>query len=110
MVYELRRKLLKACIESAIIVQISERGFLSATDIIAVLRKRFEIQLSPGTVYPVLDKLEKEGKIEKLPNRRKRLYVLTSKGRETSESIGEKIGEINDFVTMLIKPPDEVNR
>jgi len=80
---KIRKRVLTACLDVAIMAQLSERRFLSATNIISVFRKRYNIQLSAGTVYPVLYALERDGKIKRIPYyRAKRLFVLTSKGKE----------------------------
>jgi DNA-binding PadR family transcriptional regulator len=77
----------------AIMAKLSERKVLSATGIISVFKKRHNIRLSAGTVYPVLYALERNGNIRRLPNRRKKFYVLTSKGKEAMENF-ERILEI----------------
>lgn len=80
---KVRKRVLKGCLDVAIMAQLSERRVLSATNIISILEKRYNIQLSAGTVYPVLYALERDGKINRVPYyRAKRLFVLTSKGRE----------------------------
>jgi DNA-binding PadR family transcriptional regulator len=82
--------------------QLSERGVLSATNIISVFKKRYNIQLSAGTVYPVLYALEREGNIRRLPNRRKKFYVLTSKGEETIKNMRGNVGELNKMINELL--------
>jgi hypothetical protein len=67
------------------------------------LQKRHNIQLSAGTVYPVLYALERDGNIRRLPNRRKKLYVLTSKGKETINSLQENVGNLSNLITELTK-------
>ena len=44
---------------------------------------RFGILLSPGTLYPLLHKLEKKGLVEGKLDRKRKNYVLTRKGLET---------------------------
>ena len=91
-----------ACLDVAIMAQLSEKGVLSATNIISILETRYNFQLSAGTVYPVLYALERDGKINRVPcYRAKRLFVLTSKGREeikylqkSSFSLHEMLEEI----------------
>ena len=82
--------------------QLSERGVLSATNIISIFKKRYDIQLSAGTVYPVLYVLEKDGNIKRLPNRRKKLYVLTSKGKKTIKNMRGNIGELKKMINDLL--------
>jgi DNA-binding PadR family transcriptional regulator len=54
-------------------------------------------------VYPVLYALERDGNIKRLPNRRKKLYVLTNKGEETIKNMRGNIGELNKMIGELIK-------
>jgi DNA-binding PadR family transcriptional regulator len=99
----LRKKILKAVLAPAILAQLAKRNVLSATKIIKVLQKSCNIKLSPGTVYPVLDALEKDEKIKRLPRRINRLYVLTSKGRETIENIQENAENLTKLITGILK-------
>ncbi|MBN1357397.1 helix-turn-helix transcriptional regulator [Candidatus Bathyarchaeota archaeon] len=80
----------------------SERRFLSAPNIIEVFKKRYKIQLSAGTVYPVLYALEKDGKITRLPNRRKKFYVLTNEGKATINNIRENVEELHKIINELV--------
>jgi DNA-binding PadR family transcriptional regulator len=98
-----RKRVLIACLDAAIMEQLSERRVLSATNIIAIFKKRFNIQLSPGTVYPVLYALEREGKIKRLPNRTKKLYVITNKGEISIKNLQANAGDIHMMIDGLIK-------
>jgi DNA-binding PadR family transcriptional regulator len=100
---KIRKRVLTACLDVAIMAQLAERRFLSPTNIISVFQKRYNIQLSAGTVYPVLYALERDGNIKRLPNRRKKLYVLTNKGEETIKNMRGNIGELNKMIGELIK-------
>jgi DNA-binding PadR family transcriptional regulator len=99
---ETRKRILKAVLAPAILAQLAERRFLSATNIISVFKKRWNIQLSSGTVYPVLYALERDGTIKRLPNRRKKLYVLTSKGKETIKNMQGNTEELNKMINELL--------
>jgi DNA-binding PadR family transcriptional regulator len=82
--------------------QLSERTALSATNIISIFKKRYNIQLSAGTAYPVLYALEKDGNIQRLPNRRKKIYVLTNKGKAAIKDIRGNIEELHRMINELI--------
>lgn len=109
-VTQVRKRVLKACLAVAIMAQLSERSVLSATNIIAILQRNFNVKLSAGTVYPILDKLEKDGKIRRVPRRIKRLYVLTPKGKENIVNMQEKIEPIRGMVTELISGKNNNNQ
>ncbi len=53
---------------------------ISGYDVITYIYDRFQILLSPGTVYPTLSILEEQGYITSFTEARKRLYTLTKKG------------------------------
>jgi len=99
---ETRKRILRAVLAPAILAQLAERRFLSATNIILIFKKRCNIQLSAGTVYPVLYALERDGNIKRLPNRRKKLYVLTSKGKETIKNMRGNVEELNKVINELL--------
>ena len=101
-VLELRKRLLKACLAPTILVLLMEKNVASATNIIAFLRKRYDIQLSAGTVYPVLYSLERDGKIRITYNRITRIYILTNKGRLLIENIQKESESLHTLITELI--------
>lgn len=62
-------------------------GSLSGYGIISYIHKRFDILISSGTVYSCLYHLERDELIEEERTQRKRMYVLTEKGRETVKTL-----------------------
>jgi|GEM_PF-3026710 DNA-binding PadR family transcriptional regulator len=59
-VLEEKGKLLKACSDMVILTEISKRRRLSALDIIALFKEKYGTQISPGTVYPILCRMERK--------------------------------------------------
>ncbi len=59
---------------------------------------RHGYHLSPGTLYPTLHRLEKEGYLQLAPEivagRVRKYYTLTSKGRKALSQAKKKIGEL----------------
>jgi len=62
-------------------------GAIGGYDVIRYLHKHFHFLPSPGTVYSQLYALERKELIKAAGNRRKRIYVLTKKGREYFQMI-----------------------
>ncbi len=65
--------------------------------------RRHGYEISPGTLYPILRRLEARGWLEKsaAPRpgpRSRREYVLTSAGRETLERIRDQVRELYNEV------------
>jgi DNA-binding PadR family transcriptional regulator len=78
------------------------REAVSATDVIILFEKNYDVRLSPGTLYPILYRLERRGYIKELPKRRKKFYVLTDSGRKVLEDIEQRLKEIQIFITCLL--------
>ncbi|MEM3736550.1 MAG: PadR family transcriptional regulator [Candidatus Bathyarchaeia archaeon] len=51
-------------------------------DVLSYIHNHFMVLLSPGTVYPSIEALRRDGLIESLPNAEKKLYGLTQRGKE----------------------------
>jgi DNA-binding PadR family transcriptional regulator len=101
-VLEEKEKLLKACADIAILTEMTERKAMSATDIILFFEKNYEVSLSPGTVYPILYRLEGKGYIRLLLNRKKKTYVLAESSRKAMKDLQQRIVEIQSFIIFLI--------
>ena len=102
LVWSKKKKFLKAFLDAAIMAEMAQRSAMKATDIIDFFDKKCLFQISPGTLYPILDKLEKKGYIRKLPNTAKRLYVLTNSGKNELETLQQSMEEAQSFITQLI--------
>ncbi len=80
MVRRYRRGLVNSLLEY-LILDNAERRDVCGYDIIAALCVDFEVLLSPGQVYPVIDAMEAGGVITKEKNRRRVSIRLTPLGR-----------------------------
>ena len=68
---------------SFIVLRLMSKKNMSGEDLREELRKRRGSKPSPGTVYPVLKVLSKNGFIEEIPHNRKvKKYRLTNKGKQ----------------------------
>ena len=76
---EIRYKCVRSFLEFIILGLIKKKP-ISGYDVITYIYDRFQILLSPGTVYPTLSALEEQGYITSFNEARKRLYTLTKKG------------------------------
>jgi len=57
---------------------------------------------SPGSVYPMLKKMENDGFIKKSQEGRKKIYVITEKGKEHIRKFSEISEEIREkFMSMI---------
>jgi hypothetical protein len=76
------KRIIDVYLPMIILARLLDTTVTSAPDIISLIKKRYRIQLSPGTVYPVFYNLEKNECIKVYSNRERKNYVLTSKGRD----------------------------
>jgi DNA-binding PadR family transcriptional regulator len=60
-------------------------GDLSGYSLMNYVHKQFGVLLSPGTIYPVLYQLERDGLVTSKEQDRRRVYSVTIGGRRQSE-------------------------
>jgi len=101
-VLEEKRKLLKAFSDIAILDELTKGEPLNASDIIVFFHKNYDIRMSPGTLYPILYKLERRGYIKVIPDKKTRLYVLADSGRTALNSLQTRLEEIQIFIISLL--------
>jgi DNA-binding PadR family transcriptional regulator len=99
---EMKRRILNACLDKAIMAEMAQRSAFGAKEIIDFFEKKFNIRISPGTIYPILYKLEKTGYIRKLPNRIKKFYELTDSGKKSLENLQDNMVEVYGFLADLV--------
>lgn len=99
---EIKRKITLALLETAIMAEMSQRAGMTVPNIIDFVLKTSDVQISPGTIYPTLYLMEKKGKIIKLPNRRKKTYVLTEMGKKEIASLQNGAKYLQAFMLKLI--------
>ncbi|MFQ5762976.1 MAG: PadR family transcriptional regulator [Candidatus Bathyarchaeia archaeon] len=51
-------------------------------ELITHVHRRFDVRLSPGTIYPLLGRLEARGFLQSDIDERRRRYRLTSRGKD----------------------------
>jgi DNA-binding PadR family transcriptional regulator len=74
---------------------------MSGYDMLGLVHRTFDLPLSPGTLYPVLKSMEKEGLIMGVMNGRKRLYELTTKGESLYKSLSQEYERIISKTSFL---------
>lgn len=84
-----RGKYVKGLLDLLILTILRERE-MSGYDLISYIHRTFEVLLSPGTLYPMLNNLEHMGLIEGIEQGRKKLYRLTSKGEVLCRSLSSE--------------------
>jgi DNA-binding PadR family transcriptional regulator len=83
---KLHRRVLSDFLDLLILLRL-RNGALSGYDIISYIHKRFDMLISSGTVYSCLYHLERDELIKGECAQRKKVYMLTERGRETVKTI-----------------------
>jgi DNA-binding PadR family transcriptional regulator len=96
----MHRRIVKNFLDLLILIELEETS-LSGYDIISFIHKKFDVLLSSGTVYSCLYFLEREGLIRSEWVRRKRVYKLTEKGRQTIKTLLKMKDKILGLVVNL---------
>jgi DNA-binding PadR family transcriptional regulator len=69
-------------------------------EIIESIYERAHVLLSPGTVYPLLDSLQRKGLIEGRTESKKKIYEITSSGRETLVRMSAEYAKIQSILSV----------
>jgi DNA-binding PadR family transcriptional regulator len=95
-------RLLREFMDVLIMVKMRE-GETSGYDILTYFHEKFDLLVSPGTVYSVLYSMERKGLIKARGVDRKRIYTLTPEGETTIKAIRESSEVLEGFLTRLLK-------
>ena len=86
-------KCVKNALDLIILALLEDRPWgLSGYDFIGLIYNFFDIMVSPGTLYPVLFSLQKQGLVHVEFRGKKRVYYPALKGKKNVESL------INSFI------------
>ncbi|MBU2565661.1 MAG: PadR family transcriptional regulator [Candidatus Thermoplasmatota archaeon] len=77
---EFRENFTREKIEN-IVVSLSQQHSVSGYDVIKIVFQRFNVLLSPGTVYPLLYSLEEKGVLNSEVKGSRRMKLYTSAGK-----------------------------
>ena len=96
-VEDLRKRTFKSLIETFILAELNDDP-LSGYDVNGLIHKRFDVVVSPGTIYSLLYSLERDGLIKGAQERNRRVYTLTEEGKKNKEVIKKVNEEIQKFL------------
>lgn len=81
---QLRRRVLMDFLDVLILLKLNN-GMLSDYEILSHIQRRFNVPITPGTVYSCLHHLEKNKLIREVRSAKKKVYALTSKGEKKAK-------------------------
>lgn len=98
-VRELYERLVKSFLDVIVLKKLKNGNPICGHEMRVFIHKRFHVLVPSGTIYSVLYSMERKGLIEGIVDRRKRVYRLTEKSKETLENISES----SDKIVLLIR-------
>lgn len=94
---KMRETLVKGNLESLLLLILNKHN-MCGYDIVSTIREKLGVLLSPGVVYPALHRLERYGLIKGKWSTRKRIYILTDKGKSAIEQVIVEFNAFKKFV------------
>lgn len=88
-----RKKVLLGIIDILILQWIKENP-MAGQDIMNKILKQFNVKIGPGTMYPILFSMKKRNLVNTKIDKKKKLYLLTNKGKIASKAF------MNDYVNI----------
>jgi DNA-binding PadR family transcriptional regulator len=78
-----------------------KKGEMSGYDLVFRLHNKYDLLVSPGTVYALLYSLERQGLIKGKMEDRKRVYEITNSGLENASLLKRECKEVTLFLANL---------
>ena len=78
-----------------------KKGEMSGYDLVFRLHTKYDLLVSPGTVYALLYSLERQGLIKGKMEERKRVYEITNRGLEDASLLKRECKEVTLFLANL---------
>ena len=98
---QIEERLVKGLLDVVILGRLTKGRPLGGSDVILLINHELGILLSAGTVYSVLNSLERQGLIVGALEGRKTVYLLTDKGKENIKDISSAKHRITSLVSSL---------
>ncbi len=88
-----------------IVLSLLRHGPMHGYGLIAEIHDRFRVLISPGTLYPLLARLEEEGLVNSsMDERRRRTCTLTEKGEKRLKEMLRRLTEFEETLSRLGHP------
>jgi DNA-binding MarR family transcriptional regulator len=92
--YSLNQKTIKSFMDMIILNHLKNNPLVSGYEIMMYLHKKFDVLVSPGTIYSALYSLERHNLVEANNDQGKRTYRLTKKGEREIHSMKDNIDAV----------------
>jgi DNA-binding PadR family transcriptional regulator len=98
---DVEKRIIKEFLDVIILLELKEKGELSGYDLAVLQHQKFDISLSPGTVYATLYAMERRGLIQGHNDGKKTAFHLTDKGTAALENLNKIGSELTEFMKCL---------
>ncbi len=108
-------ELVRGTLKTIILQLLSEKDKMYGYELSKVVKERTsdKIVLTEGALYPILHKLEKDELVtisfEKVGNRTRKYYSLTSKGKTSSKSKKSELMDFMKTMQVLMNPKPSIS-
>lgn len=92
--YSLNQKTIKGFMDLIILNHLKNDPFVSGYEIMMYFHKKFDVFVSPGTIYSALYSLERRNLVEAKDDQGRRTYVLTKEGEREIQSMKDSIDAV----------------
>ena len=97
----IKKSIIKSFLDTLILVKL-KNGEFNGYQIVRFIQKKYDLMISPSTVYSVLYLLEQRDLIKAKSINKVRVYSLTEKGLAMIEIILNHQEKITDYVSMCL--------
>jgi len=97
---QVHASLLKRFIDIIVLEEL-KKGEMSGYELVFKLHTKYDLLVSPGTVYALLYSLERQGLIKGRLEERRRVYELTDNGLENANLLKKECKEATLFLANL---------
>jgi len=97
---QVRGSLLKRFIDLIVLEELKKHE-MSGYDLVFKLHTKYDLLVSPGTVYALLYSLERQGLVKGKVDERKRVYELADSGLKNANLLKRECKEVIVFLTNL---------
>jgi len=94
-------RVIRSFLDLVILGELTKGRPLGGYDVLTLITSKFGIFISPGTVYSVLHSLERENFIARALEGKKKVYLLTDKGKDFVKDISDTKKRIINLLSNL---------
>jgi len=98
---QFKDRLIESFLDVLILVELAKGPPLEGNDVISMVNNKFGTLLSSGMVYSVLYSMEREGLIASGSEGKRKVYLLTDQGKQTTKAISSVKQKILSLMSNL---------